>query len=184
VIELNEYEIEKNRDRKIDLIYRNLELVSNSYFAAESVFPFWESAFALIEGQILIAYFASMRVHGAELSILGFLFSLIWFVLVSLNLQNALHTEAKAKYLQNMLNEELMSRSTTPCSNFIKPWPSWEDKSKWTLTDIILGKSKNDRLEIELIFRALKSTWLYRRILPFLLTIIWVILYWLAWTDP
>jgi hypothetical protein len=35
-------EIQKIRDRRIELLCRNLDHVSNAYYAAESVFPFWD----------------------------------------------------------------------------------------------------------------------------------------------
>ena len=44
-------------DKKMDLIYKNLEYVSRSYSTAEQVYPFWEAAFALIVGQLIVAYF-------------------------------------------------------------------------------------------------------------------------------
>ena len=34
-------------DKKMDLIYKNLEYVSRSYSTAEQVYPFWEAAFSI-----------------------------------------------------------------------------------------------------------------------------------------
>ena len=36
--------------------YKNLEFVSKAYSVAEGAFPLWEAVFALIVGQILIAF--------------------------------------------------------------------------------------------------------------------------------
>jgi hypothetical protein len=47
----------RQRERRIDLLYKNLEYISSAYSLAEGAFPFWEAAFALIIGQVLMAYF-------------------------------------------------------------------------------------------------------------------------------
>jgi len=42
---------------KINLIYKNLQYISNTYNTSEQIFPIWEAAFALIVGQLMVAYF-------------------------------------------------------------------------------------------------------------------------------
>jgi hypothetical protein len=83
---------ERIRNRRIDLLYKNLEHVSSAYNAAEGVFPYWEAAFAIIVGQIFIAYYGQgiCPSQKMQLAFLGAILSSIWFILVSLNLQYAL----------------------------------------------------------------------------------------------
>jgi len=69
-------------------IYKNLEFVSKAYSVADGAFPLWEAVFALVVGQLLIAYF-SPYAHDDQkigLAILGLILSVVWFILVSLNL--------------------------------------------------------------------------------------------------
>lgn len=178
---MDDREIKKNKDRRIDLLYKNLEHVSNAYFAVESVFPFWEAAFALIVGQIIVTYF-NLDIHiyqQISLAIVGLIVSSIWLILVSLNYQNALHMDGKIRNLHDCLDIELKGDyfSYLSVHEFIKPWPYDEDKKKWTLRKIFLGLGEYD--ETFKIGKALKSTWFYRRVLPFILTVIWILL--LAW---
>ena len=103
-----ENKIEENK-RRIQLLYKNLEHVSHAYFQAEGVFPLWESAFALIIGQLLIAYFnpeyfyqkfTASDEQRFWICLVSASMSFAWFMLVSLNLQNSLHVEERMHYLQ------------------------------------------------------------------------------------
>ena len=179
---MTESEIQKRRDRRINILYKNLEHASNAYFAVESVFPFWEAAFALIVGQLIVAYFnPDISIYQQQLlAFIGLVISLIWFILVSLNFQNASHMEGKIINLHQCLNDEINSnpfRRPLLIPHFINPWPIGDDKKKWTLRKIFLGlrvdEKKFDRK------KALKSTWFYRKVLPFILSVIWISL--LAW---
>jgi len=111
------------KKQRMDLIYKNLEYVSNAYSTAEGGFPYWETIFAFIVGQILIAYF-TIKVDQATginvviseqkfwLEVVGFGLSYIWFILVSLNLQNVLHMNRIMECLITSLNEELQNVSS------------------------------------------------------------------------
>jgi hypothetical protein len=109
-----------------DDLYRNLEFVSKAYSVAEGAFPLWEAVFALIEGQILIAYF-SLHMHTDQkigLAILGLIISIIWFMLVSLNYLNAAHINREMLKIRDCIR-------TWPFSMpFIWPWPDSKTKGR------------------------------------------------------
>jgi hypothetical protein len=95
--------------------YKNLEFASKAYSVAEGAFPLWEAVFALIVGQILIAYFSS-HMHVDQkigLAFLGLVLSTIWFILVSLNFLNAYHINKKLLKIQDCL------RACDPSTPFI-----------------------------------------------------------------
>lgn len=155
---------------KREILAKNLEYVSNTYNATEQIFPIWEAAFALIVGQLLIAYFdpAACRDQQKWITIVGSLISLIWLILVSLNLQHALSMNKILRSLEMRLNS-----SAIP-NEFLSPWQQNVNES-WTLLDIIIGKS-NEEGVVDALIKASRSTWFYRRSLPFALLVIW--LYW------
>jgi hypothetical protein len=172
----------KRIDRRIDILYRNLEHVSNAYFSVESVFPIWEAAFALIVGQLIVAYFnPEISIYQQQLlAFIGLIISSIWFILVSLNFQNALHMDGKIRDLHNRINIELEEEdylSDLSFHDFIKPWPEDEDKKKWTVRKIFWGTE--ERIDKVWFNKTIRSTWFYRRVLPFTLSVIWILL--LAW---
>jgi hypothetical protein len=105
-------------------LYKNLEFVSKAYYVAEGAFPLWEAVFALIEGQILVAYFSS-HVHTDQkigLAFLGLVISIIWFMLVSLNYLNARYINEKMDKLHSCLSV------LDPSMPFVWPWPTDKDK--------------------------------------------------------
>lgn len=158
---------------KIELLYRNLEFISKAYYSAEGVFPFWESAYALIVGQLLIAYFqketnliSNFIMVGA-----GLIFSFFWYRLVSLNRQHAIYLDNTMKHLEFKLIQEYYKNELTfytesPPENF----SSYGNKVKYF--------KFNTGLFAELLPKgsARKSTWYFRRILPLSLIFLWVIL--------
>lgn len=166
---------EKTRSERIDLLYKNLEHVSAAYFTAEGVYPYWEAAFAIIIGQIFIAYYgqgscASQQIY---LAFFGVVLSLIWFLLVSLNLQYAIYIEGRARVLQNMLKNEY-EKNGFRTLEFIEPWV--KDKLNWSVGNIFWGTVPDGEEETKSQWFAtlLKSTWFYRRALPFMLLMIWI----------
>lgn len=177
------------RDR-IDLIYKNLEYISNRYNATEQIFPLWEAAFSLIVGQLILAYFnpeyfnlCGPQKNGSQLGLIfiGCILTYIWFILVSLNLQHALDFDRQLKIIEDMLRRELDEncvQSLSPFRPFITPEGDISSKGKWTrwtLEDIMIGK-RNDKGRCEALSDARRSTWLYRRALPLILFMIWVFL--------
>ncbi len=163
-------------NRKIDLLYKNLEHVSAAYFAAEGVYPSWEAAFALIVGQIFIAYYGQHVCPSQQflLAVFGVVLSSIWFIIVSLNLQYAIHIEREARRLQDMLDDEIKKNGSANQLEFIRPW-IWEKKD-WTLGDIFWGVRPKARHVSKGVWFAviIKSTWFYRRVLPFFLCLFWI----------
>jgi hypothetical protein len=162
-------------------IYKNLEFASKAYSVAEGAFPLWEAVFALVVGQLLIAYFSS-HVHNDQkigLAILGLILSTVWFILVGLNYLNAKFIDRKMLKLRDCLNA--CDASTT----FIWPWPDKIDKEKWTLWVILTGqlpeqerRSKSDS-QLDKKSQILKSIWIYRKALPSILILVWLFL--MAW---
>ena len=164
-----------------------MEYVSQAYFQAEGVFPVWEAAFALIVGQLFVAYFNPNVCDYQQkwLTIIGCIISYIWFILVSLNLQNALHFEKRLRCLKKWMDYDLSKESQSyfaecpplfsPCASILSPWPSDDEKKSWSLWNVIVGKRENDT-PIEALSKARRSTWFYRRVLPFILLAIWILL--------
>jgi hypothetical protein len=162
-------------------IYKNLEFASKAYSVAEGAFPLWEAVFALVVGQLLIAYFSS-HVHNDQkigLAILGLILSTVWFILVSLNYLNAEFIDGKMLKLRDCLN------GLNACDTFNWPWPDKIDKKKWTPWIVLTGQlpeqergSKSDS-QLDKESQILKSTWIYRKALPAILILVWLCL--VAW---
>ena len=171
-----ETKIEERTDRRIDLLYKNLEHASHAYFQAEGVFPLWESAFALIIGQLLIAYFNpdSCKEQKFWICLLSTFMSFAWFMLVSLNLQNSLHVEERMLYLQSKLANELKGKAAIHAIEFVDPWPCGKQKESWNAWNIFIGKRQNQKWN-DALWKALKSTWFYRRLIPFILFCFWAV---------
>jgi hypothetical protein len=153
-----------------DDIYKNLEFVSKAYSVAEGAFPLWEAVFALIVGQILVTYFSINENHYQKIMIalLGVILSFAWLYLVGLNYLNADHINKKMLILRDILSK---CSTSTP---FIWPWPIKEDKENWNLMAIITGQlPEQPRTSIATL---IKSTWVWRKILPGILLLFWVVL--------
>ena len=62
---------------------KNLEFMAKAYSVAEGVFPLWEAVFALIVGQIFIAYFSTNVDHWQKIliALLGLILSFTWLYL-------------------------------------------------------------------------------------------------------
>ena len=178
-----------DRDRQIELLYKNLEYVSAFQFASEGRYPYWESAFSLIIGQILIAYYGQgiCSTQQLVLALFGLILSLIWFIVVSLTLQNARYIDDRLKNLDGKLKSELSSYGMRHEFEFIEPDPNRDVKNSWTLGNIFWG----DQLGIKTYYekeyyekggafkqlkKLIRSTWFYRRMLPFILCLIWIYL--------
>ena len=171
---------------RIDLLYKNLEYNSQAYTAAESGFPSWEAAYALIVGQLFIAYFQMQQVtlqltlsvpiinlrsidpHNF-IAFFGLLLSGFWFILVSLNLQTAAsHMYRQLHESHSLLRQEL---GCTPANiQFIEIYPNDIDKKNWKISDILWGNKPGESRSLR---KMLKSTWFYRRALPFILFLVW-----------
>jgi hypothetical protein len=154
---------------KDDLI-KNLEFISKAYSAAEGAFPLWEAVFALVEGQILVAYFSS-HMHTDQkigLAFIGLSISIIWFMLVSLNYLNARYIKEKMDKLHSCLSVY------EPSMPFVWPWASDKDKLNWNWGDIIRGRLPQSESKQGNNNRAIfRSTWIYRKALPIILAATW-----------
>ena len=179
--------MDTDKKDRIDLLYRNLEYNSSAYIAAETAFPFWESAYALIIGQLFIAYFQMSQLNlnliipffefelnidpHVFIALFGLILSVFWFVLVSLNLQNSNHMDSMIQESHSLIRKEL---NCTPTSvSFIEIYPSFSEKANWSRWDIFWGNKPGDKPDFK---KMRKSTWFYRKSLPFVMFIIWSIL--------
>jgi hypothetical protein len=172
----------EDKKSRIDLLYKNLEHVSHAYSQAEGVFPLWESAFALIIGQLLIVYFNPEFINQKFtefdeqrfwICLVGTSMSFTWFMLVSLNLQNSLHIGDRMQYLQLKLANELRGKDTFSPIEFVDPWPCKKQKENWSAWNILVGK-RQDETTINALWNARKSTWFYRRLIPLMLFWFWI----------
>ena len=148
---------------------KNLEFMAKAYSVAEGVFPLWEAVFALIVGQIFIAYFSTNVDHWQKIliALLGLILSFTWLYLVGLNYLNADHINKKMLNLR----EDLNSCASTP---FVWPWPTKEDKKNWNKVAVITGRPPGQSLEQK--DALFKSTWFLRKILPGILSLFWFLL--------
>jgi hypothetical protein len=96
-----------SRRYKIELLYKNLEHITHANYSAEMAFPYWETLYALIIGQLIIAYFSN-RYHPQLwlIPIIGFIFSLSWFLLVIMNHIHSLYRYKNIKNLEEKLERE------------------------------------------------------------------------------
>lgn len=152
---------------EIELLYDNLEFISKAYYSAEGIFPFWESAFALIVGQILLAYFEKGQ-HNPILILCGLIFSFFWFRLVSLNRQHAKYLAYTMKSLEFKLIQKYRKKglkfyTESPPENF----SLCENRVDF----FRLNASSFAELRPT---KAWKSTWYFRRILPLSLILLWM----------
>ncbi|VVB69187.1 Uncharacterised protein [uncultured archaeon] len=161
-------------DKKELLLYKNLEFISNAYYSAEGIFPFWESAFALIVGQIIIAHFAASNFgERAFLSFIGFIFSILWFKLVCVTRQHAKFLDNTMKNLESKLDDEYQKSKSKFFGESKK-----EKIDEFKNDEIIENFNFNFSMLFEMRpkWEAWDSNWYIRRLLPFLLAIILLIL--------
>ena len=69
-----------------DNLYKNLDHISKAYLATESVILAWEAIFALVVGQLFIAYTELCDTQrneffGSLIVLVGFILSMFWFAL-------------------------------------------------------------------------------------------------------
>lgn len=195
----NNTDIKKINEKRLDHLMR-------AYSAAESVFPAWEGAFALIIGQLLIACLGNYdTLHNKLilihipllpdkvvslfdiLALFGLVLSLFWFILVTLNLQHANILDSKIKICEKILDHAYKNESIPEkiygvninAEDFGSAFP--EKNQKPGFCGLILGKKK-DEPNLQAIKKLPISTWAYRRVLPLIPLIIWIIL--LIFKDP
>lgn len=70
----------------IDNLYKNLDHISKAYLSTESVILAWEAIFALVVGQLFIAYIGLHDIQrnesfGSLIVLIGFILSIFWFAL-------------------------------------------------------------------------------------------------------
>jgi hypothetical protein len=109
----NKSRSEGDIEKSIKELYKNLDFISYSYFAAEGVYPIWESIFALIIGQLIIAYSDKPK---WILGISGFLFSICWYFIVSINYHWSEFRASAMSYLQSKISNEYKNLGKNFCA--------------------------------------------------------------------
>ena len=171
-------------EERIDALYKNLEHISNSYFSSEGIFPFWESVYALIVGQFLVAYFTSKEgMIKIILIIAGIVFSIIWFFVVSIGWHYSEYRANTMKYLEWKLMKEYKKLNSIEYKGNLIPtcefYPQNPITDRYLCENIIDWKLKNfGSLFIKLrpTRKVLTSSWYYRRWIPIILFLIWLLL--------
>lgn len=161
-------EIDNNLRYKIDLLNKNLEYISNAYFSGEQIYPLWEAVYALITGQLLLAFFtqnphSTRSGYGFFIPVIGIVFSLAWAKVISISHSHSVDRNKKMIDLQNDLEKE-----------YNKVWR-------------ILGNSDFNFTKLGLKNQAEKSmynsTWWWRKITPIGITIFWMLIFLLSIKD-
>lgn len=151
--------------------YENLKFACKAYSVAEGVFPVWEAVFALIVGQLIIAYFSSDLNHWQKIiiALLGLVLSFSWLLLVGLNYLNADHISNKMRNLRDGLQTNEIT------TEFVWPWPEGDtDKKNWSLCAIITGRLSDSSSESKATLY--RSTWFWRKVPPGILSLSWIAL--------
>ncbi len=143
-----------------DKIYKDLTYTQTSYYMAEQIYPYWENIFAVIVGAFFVTYFNdSLNANDRLLlAVIGFLFAVSWFLLVSRNFLFSLNRGARIKMLENALKQTV----------------KLDDEKSITLFNLIEYLEENNKLKHK--WHNKFPTWSIRRLLPLFLTIIWLIL--------
>jgi len=175
---------------KIDLLYKNLQHITHANYSAEMAFPYWETLYALIIGQLIIAYFQttafitlySWRGSARSLiSFIGFVFTFSWFILVILNHIHSQYRYEKIRDLEKSLDGEyrtfkLDTDQSIACNlKFIPEDITKDDRETWLSIKKIVDT---------ILYCKPKSTWVYRKLLPLILSLVWICLFCSSFLDP
>jgi hypothetical protein len=155
---------------KIDLIYKNLDYVSKAYFSTEQIFPLWEAIYALIVGQLLVAFFTGCKGYREEIAVAGIIFSSIWFLVIKFSHFHSKDRTKKMEYLEDILEIE-----------YNKIRLKLPGNSNFKFYKLKLNEQKSiDFLKTSRLY----STWFWRKCAPFLVFILWVYLLLVTYFTP
>jgi hypothetical protein len=150
-----------NDKYKIELLYKNLDHISNAYFSGEQIFPLWEAIYALIEGQLLVAFFTGCEEYRGLIVIVGIIFSCTWFVVVYLSSFHSKNRTDKMEDLEDILGSE--------CDRIRLKLPG---NGNFKFYKIKLSKQNKGGF----LKGCLLSTWFWRKFVPILIIILWIYL--------
>ncbi|KPL00483.1 MAG: hypothetical protein AMJ91_04545 [candidate division Zixibacteria bacterium SM23_73_3] len=146
-----------------DKIYKDLTYTQHSYFCGEQIFPYWENIFAVIIAGFFITYFSieeDKLIEKTLLCVIGFIFSLGWFCLVSRNYLFSKCRGDRLRELQQALKQSVATDKGTEkkialfCEGEYVSCCTEKEKKWFNKTD----------------------SWTIRKLLPMSLSIIWVFL--------
>lgn len=155
---------------KIDLIYKNLDHLSKAYFSAEQIFPLWEAVYALIVGQLLVAFFTGHKEYREEIAVAGIIFSSIWFLVITSSHFHSKDRTNKMEDLEDILEIEY---------NKIRFKLPGNSNFKFYKIKLNEHKSRNFSKTSKLY-----STWFWRKCAPLLIFVLWVILFLVTYFTP
>ena len=137
------------------------------------MFPSWEIIYALVIGQLIIACFDTDSLELQKFAIIfGSILSVCWFVMVSINLQYSIYRSKVMDELEDELVDKLENEFKM---TFRKASPPRDDKKDSPKSKKDSPKSKKDSPKMFSFKKSdLKTTWFYRRVVPFLLFLFWV----------
>ena len=149
---------------KEDRIFKDLMYTQKAYFTGEQIFPVWESIYALIVSGLFVTYFTATSLGFLEkliLSFIGLFISFGWFCLVSRNHLYSLARHERMKELEKAIQDEILS-GTTAAESDMKPFS-------------LIQYQETYISEREKLWNKAK-TWFIRKVLPLLLSFIWLVL--------
>ena len=149
--------IDEDDKYKIELIYKNLEYISRAYFSAEQIFPLWEAIYALIAGQLLVAFFTVKHTDfRGSIAIAGMIFSVFWFLVINTSFTYSRERVKKFGKLEMILEAEYNKiRLKLPRNSNFKFYG-------------LMSSSKKSMLK----------TWSLRKLTPATIFALWVYLMW------
>ncbi len=164
--------IQNDTDNKFGLIYKNLDHLMFATFSAEPSMLGWETIYALIEGQLIIA---CLDKFNMILVFAGLLFSFFWLILVDINYKHQVYRSKAIEDMQALLKDYYKKEGLSFCTEDV----CREQKLKWQVLGVMPINLIPEFIKNIPIRGRITSTWFYRKIVPIGLIIIWV----LIWTS-
>ncbi len=94
-------------EEKIDLLKERYEYAFNARLNSQQIYPLWENIYALIVGQIFIAYFTTSKPHYEYIiCATGILFSFFWLVLIITNEKSSFSMMMNIQSIENDIQME------------------------------------------------------------------------------
>ena len=153
---------------KINLLNENLKHIMHATYSVEPAMLGWETIYALIEGQLIIAYFGNNK--NQLIILAGLFFALSWVILVDMNHKHQIYRSKAIENLEAILKDYYKNADL----GFYKQDICAEQKLEWRLLWILPVKWIPESMQIR---RILTSTWTYRKLAPILLILFWILIY-------
>jgi len=160
---------------RITLINENLKHVMHATYSAEPAMLGWETIFALIEGQLIIAYFDCKNNSPQYIALFGLILSFSWLLLVSINHMHQDYRSKVIKYLEADLKKCYHDEMGL---NFWSEDICKDQRAKWWLLGVLpiewIPEDWPRNLKPLPLRKWVTSTWTYRFLIPLILTLGWI----------